>query len=78
MEPNITVSDLVRDIKNSSTNYIKEKKFMKHKFNWQKGFGAFTYSKSQVDSVINYIIDQEEHHKQQTFEKEYIKFLKLF
>lgn len=78
MEPNITVSDLVRDIKHSSTNFIKEKKFIKHKFNWQKGFGAFTYSKSQIDSVINYIINQEEHHKQQTFEEEYIKFLKLF
>jgi len=78
MEPNITVSDLVRDIKHSSTNFIKEKKFIKHKFNWQKGFGAFTYSKSQLDSVINYIINQEEHHKRQTFEEEYIKFLKLF
>ncbi|HET54612.1 MAG TPA: transposase, partial [Ignavibacteria bacterium] len=78
MQPNITVSDLVRDIKHSSTNFIKEKKFIKHKFNWQKGFGAFSYSKSQIDSVINYIINQEEHHKQQTFEEEYIKFLKLF
>lgn len=78
MQPNITVSDLVRDIKHSSTNFIKEKKFIKHKFNWQKGFGAFSYSKSQIDSVINYIINQEEHHKQQTFEEEYIKFLQLF
>lgn len=78
MEPNITVSDLVRDIKHSSTNFIKEKKFIKHKFNWQKGFGAFTYSKSQLNSVINYIINQEEHHKRQTFEEEYIKLLKLF
>lgn len=76
--PNISISDLVRDIKHSSTNFIKEKKFIKHQFHWQKGFGAFTYSKSQVDSVIDYIINQEEHHKKRTFEEEYIEFLNKF
>ncbi len=78
IQPTITISDLVRDIKHSSTNFIKEKGFIKNKFNWQKGFGAFTYSKSQIDSVINYIMNQEEHHKQKTFEEEYIEFLNKF
>lgn len=78
IEPNISVSELVRDIKHSSTNFIKEKNFIKQKFNWQKGFGAFTYSKSQIDSVIKYIMTQEEHHKHKTFEEEYIEFLDKF
>ena len=78
IEPNISVSELVRDIKHSSTNFIKEKKSVKRKFNWQKGYGAFTYSKSQLDSVIKYIMNQEEHHKQKTFEEEYIEFLDKF
>lgn len=78
IEPIISLSDLVRDIKHSSTNFIKDKKFIKHKFNWQKGFGAFSYSKSQIDSVIKYIMNQEEHHKQKTFEEEYIEFLKKY
>lgn len=78
IEPNISVSDLVRDIKHSSTNFIKEKNFIKHKFNWQKGYGAFTYSKSQIDSVVKYIMNQEGHHKQKSFEEEYLEFLKKF
>lgn len=78
IEPNISISDLVRDIKHSSTNFIKEKNFIKHKFNWQKGYCAFTYSKSQFDSVIKYIMNQEVHHKTKTFEEEYIEFLKKY
>ena len=78
LSTNETISDLVKSIKQSSTNYIKEKEFIKHKFNWQKGYGAFSYSKSQINSVINYIKKQEEHHKKKTFEDEYLEFLKKF
>ena len=78
IQPTITISDLVRDIKHSSTNFIKERRFIKHKFNWQKGYGAFTYSKSQVNGVIKYIMAQKEHHKEKSFEDEYLEFLKRF
>ncbi|MGD8780846.1 MAG: IS200/IS605 family transposase [Ignavibacteria bacterium] len=78
IQPTITVADLVRDVKHSSTNFIKEKGFIRNKFNWQKGYGAFTYSKSQKNDVIKYIMNQEEHHKRKTFEEEYLEFLDRF
>jgi REP element-mobilizing transposase RayT len=76
MKPSCYLSDLVREVKKSSTEFIKEKKLSK--FNWQKGYGAFSYSHSQIDSVIKYIMNQKEHHKKQTFREEYIDFLKKF
>jgi REP element-mobilizing transposase RayT len=78
LKPSISVSDLVRDIKAGSSNFINEKKWVKGKFNWQEGFGAFSYSKSQIDNVINYILNQEEHHKKLSFKEEYLDFLKKF
>jgi len=78
MKPSCCLSDLVREIKKSSTEFIKEKKLSKFKFNWQEGYGAFSYSHSQIDSVVKYIINQKEHHKKQTFREEYIDFLKKF
>lgn len=78
MKPTCCLSDLVREIKKSSTNFIKEEGFTKFKFNWQEGFGAFSYSHSQLDNVISYIINQKEHHKKMTFREEYIGFLKNF
>jgi len=48
------------------------------KFNWQEGYGAFTYSHSQIDTVIKYIMNQEKHHKKRTFKEEYLEFLKKF
>lgn len=78
MKPSCCLSDLVREVKKSSTEFIREKQFSKHKFNWQEGFGAFSYSQSQIDSVIKYIMNQKEHHKKQTFKEEYIDFLKKF
>jgi REP element-mobilizing transposase RayT len=76
--PTIRISDSVRDIKKSSTEFIKEKKFINQKFNWQEGYGVFTYSASQVDSVIKYILSQEEHHKAKSFSEEYFEFLNKF
>jgi REP element-mobilizing transposase RayT len=78
MKPSISVSDLVRDIKAGSSKFINENKWMKGKFNWQEGFGAFSYSRSQIDTVIKYILRQEEHHKIRTFKDEYLGLLKKF
>ncbi|WP_309607911.1 IS200/IS605 family transposase [Flavobacterium sp.] len=78
IKPNIAVSDLMRDIKTNSSKWINDQKFCSHKFQWQEGFGAFTYSISQLDNVIKYIENQEEHHKKQGFREEYISFLKNF
>lgn len=74
----IAISDLVRDIKTASGKFINDKKWVKGKFYWQEGYGAFSYSKSQLDSVVKYIINQEEHHKIKTFKEEYIEFLEKF
>lgn len=78
MKPNCCLSDLVREIKKSSNEFIAENKFTSHKFNWQEGYGAFSYSHSQIDSVYKYVINQKEHHKKVTFKDEYIEFLKKF
>ena len=72
------ISDLVRDVKNNSSRFINEKKFVKGKFQWQEGYGVFSYSQSQIERVYNYILNQEEHHKKETFKEEYIEFLNRF
>ena len=78
LKPDKSLSDLVRDIKNNSSNFINEKGFVHGKFSWQEGFGAFSYSDSQLDNVINYIENQELHHQRKTFRDEYIDILKKF
>lgn len=78
LKPAMPISDLVRDIKNNSSNFINESKFVKGKFQWQEGYGAFSYAHSQIDKVYNYILNQEGHHKKKTFRQEYLQFLKAF
>jgi REP element-mobilizing transposase RayT len=78
LKPDKSISDLVRDIKSNSSKFINDKKWSDGKFEWQTGFGAFSYSHSQLTNVINYIQRQEEHHKTKTFKEEYIEFLQLF
>lgn len=78
LNPNVSVSDAVRDIKSNSSNFVNEKKFIKGKFAWQDGFGAFSYSHSQIDTVIKYINKQQIHHQKKTFKEEYLEFLKKF
>ena len=78
IKPNIALSDLVREIKVNSSRFINERKFVKGKFYWQEGFGAFSYSHSQLDAVIRYIENQEAHHAQKSFKDEYKSFLKNF
>lgn len=78
IKPDIKLSDLVRDIKANSSRFINEKRFLKGRFYWQEGFGAFSYSISQLDDVIHYIQNQEEHHKTISFKDEYLKYLRRF
>jgi REP element-mobilizing transposase RayT len=76
--PSMTASDLARDIKNNSSNFINDKKWVRGRFSWQEGYGAFSYSHSQIEAVYNYILKQEEHHRKKTFREEYIDFLEKF
>ena len=78
MKPSIALSDLVRDIKNNSSTFITEKRWVRGKFNWQEGFGAFSYGHSQIDAVVKYIQNQEKHHAKKTFKEEYLEVLKKF
>jgi putative transposase len=75
---NQTIPDLVEHIKTGSNAWIKENKLSRLKFEWQKGYGAFSYSKSQVKTVVNYVLNQEEHHRKQTFRDEYLSLLRKF
>jgi putative transposase len=78
LKPSMSISDLVRDVKNNSSNFINQHKFVKDKFSWQEGYGVFSYSHSQISSVYDYILNQEEHHKKKTFKEEYMELLKKF
>jgi len=78
IKPNISLSDLVREIKANSSRFVNERKFVRGKFYWQEGFGAFSYSHSQLDAVVRYIENQEAHHAQKSFKDEYKSFLKNF
>ena len=75
LKPSIAISDLVRDIKACSSKFINDNKWMRGKFNWQEGFGAFSYSRSHIDKVVHYILNQQEHHRKKSFREEYIEFL---
>jgi len=76
--PTIALADLMREIKSESSRFINENKLSKYKFNWQEGYGAFSYSRSQRDRVIKYIANQQNHHQKTTFRKEYLGFLEKF
>jgi putative transposase len=78
MKPDIALSDLVRDIKNNSSKFVNEKRWIRGRFNWQEGFGAFSYGHSQIDAVVKYIQNQELHHPKKSFREEYMEMLKKF
>ena len=73
-----TVPDLLQDVKGSSSKWINISKFVNGKFQWQEGYGAFSYSHSQIDNVVKYIMNQDQHHRKKTFQDEYIELLKRF
>jgi len=70
------IPDLVENIKTASTHWINENKLCAIKFEWQKGYGAFTHSKSQLDQVVKYILNQDKHHKKRNFREEYLDVLR--
>jgi REP element-mobilizing transposase RayT len=76
--PNVALSDLVRGIKAGSSGFINDRRWVLGRFSWQEGFGAFSYAHSQLDAVIRYIQNQQEHHRRTTFQEEYLEFLKRF
>ena len=78
LKPAMRISDLVRDIKNNSSNFINDNHFVSKKFSWQEGYGAFSYSHSQIGNVYNYILNQEKHHKKKSFREEYLELLEKF
>lgn len=73
---NHLIPDLVEEIKTSSNAWIKTNRFSKFRFEWQKGYGAFTHARSQIDTVVKYVLTQEEHHKTRPFREEYLEILR--
>jgi putative transposase len=78
MKPSMSISDLARDIKNNSSKFINSQGFLNQNFEWQVGYGAFSYSNSEVNRLYNYILNQESHHSDISFEEEYKALLKRF
>ena len=78
LKPVVSISELMKTVKAKSSKYINDNKLTTERFEWQEGYGVFSYSQSQVDKVYKYIQNQEAHHQKQTFREEYIEFLKHF
>jgi putative transposase len=78
LHPSKSLSDLARDIKASSSKFINENNWFQGKFEWQTGFAAFSYNRSHLDRVVNYILNQHEHHRKKSFKEEYLEYLKEY
>ena len=78
LRPSMSVSNLIRDVKNNSSDFINDRQFLPYEFSWQDGYGAFSYAHSQMDAVYKYILNQEKHHRKKTFKEEYLEFLQKF
>jgi putative transposase len=78
LRPDSALSDLMRDVKAGSSKFINEKRWVMGRFSWQEGFGAFSYSRSQLGAVIRYIEDQQKHHAKKLFRDEYVELLERF
>ena len=77
-KPVMSISDFVKEVKVASNEFINDKPWMKQKFNWQEGYGVFSYGHSQIDAVAKYVLNQESHHQTKTFREEYLEFLEKF
>jgi REP element-mobilizing transposase RayT len=78
LRPSMALADLVRDIKADSSTYISKNRWVRGKFSWQEGYGAFSYGHSQLDTIIRYIQNQEKHHRRRSFKEEYLAWLKKY
>jgi REP element-mobilizing transposase RayT len=78
LKPDLALSELVRDVKANSSKFINEKRWVAGRFSWQEGFGAFSYSRSQLGAVIRYIENQQKHHAKKSFREEYVELLEKF
>lgn len=78
LHPTQSISDLMKIVKGESSEWINAKQFVKGKFSWQEGYGAFTYGRSQLDQVYQYVMNQKKHHEKRTFLEEYIQLLEAF
>lgn len=78
LKPTVSISELMKTVKAKSSKYVNDHNLSHHRFEWQEGYGAFSYGHSQIDAVYKYIQNQEEHHKKQTFRDEYFNFLEKF
>ena len=77
-KPVVSVSDFIKELKVESNEFINEKRWTNYRFGWQEGYGVFSYSHSHIDSVVKYVLNQEEHHRKKTFKQEYQDFLRKF
>jgi REP element-mobilizing transposase RayT len=78
LRPSMALADLVRDIKADSSTYINKNRWVRGRFSWQEGYGAFSYGHSQLDTIIQYIQNQEKHHRRRLFKEEYLAWLKKY
>jgi len=78
LDPKIALSDLIRNVKANSSKFINERGFVRGKFYWQEGFGAFSYSRSQIHKVAKYVLNQENHHANKSFKDEFVGLLKRY
>jgi putative transposase len=78
LRPDSSLSDLIGDVKTGSSNFINKKRWVAGRFSWQEGFGAFSYSRSQLDAVVRYIKNQQNHHARKSFREEYVELLEKF
>ena len=78
LKPSVSISDVMQSVKAKSSKWINESELILNRFEWQRGFGVFSYSKSHTSQVYNYIQEQEEHHEKESFKEEYINYLNKF
>lgn len=78
LNPKLSISETVKEIKRASSLFINQQKFFPGKFQWQSGYGGFSYSQSQIERVYQYILNQQKHHKKKSFKEEYMGFLKKY
>lgn len=78
LEPTVRLSDLVREVKSASAALINERRWALGRFHWQEGYGAFSFARRDLDTIVRYIMNQEEHHRVRTFREEYLDFLEQY